>query len=260
MKTAFFTFEQFHRKKDIGSSRIRADWLIKNWGKGKAERYRDGENYDAIIFQKVYWVEYAKIFKGIKILDLCDADFLDWACRIKEMIEECDGITTSTEALAEVIRKYTDKPVRCIPDRVDMDYHSQKKIHSGEAKKAVWFGYAQNQKTIESVLPLLVQHKLGLIVVSNMPFIMPITYMGRVELINYPWSVKTANDDIIKADFVINPTFKYGNWQFKSNNKTLTAWALGMPVANTPDEVKRFMDEGERKKEAEIRLKETGLS
>ena len=44
--------------------------------------------------------------------------------------------------------------------------------------------------------------------------------------------------------------------RFKSNNKTLQCWALGMPVAKTADDLDRFVDPAERNKEAKVRLKE----
>jgi len=249
-----WTFEQFHRKKNIGSTRIRADWLIKYWD--KAERYVQGKKYETIIFQKVYYPEFAKLFDGLKILDICDGDFLDWACRLRETIEEMDGIICSTEVLVKVVKQMTDKPVIMIPDRLDLDFHKQKKNHQGKAEKVVWFGYAHNQKTIETVLPFLEKHKMELIIISNKPFVLPVQYIGKIKLTNYPWSVLTVNEDIIKGDIVINPTFKYGNWQFKSNNKTITSWALGMPVADTPEDLERFLNAEERKKEAVKRIKE----
>jgi len=250
----FYTFEQFHRKKNIGSTRIRADWLIKYWA--DAERYVTGKKYETIIFQKVYYTDFISRYDGLKILDICDGDFLDWACRMKETIDLCDGVVCSTQNLADYIKKLTELPVRVIPDRIDLEFHKQKKSHTGKAKTAVWFGYAHNQKALDTVLPILAKHNLGLIVISNKPYIMPISYTGRINLTNYPWDVNTVNDDIIKGDFVVNPCYKYGNWQFKSNNKTLTSWALGMPVADTADDIVRFLTETERKKEAEIRLKE----
>ena len=44
--------------------------------------------------------------------------------------------------------------------------------------------------------------------------------------------------------------------QYKSNNKVTKAWALGMPVARMSEDLERFLDPEERKKEAELRLKE----
>ena len=74
MKIGILTFEQFHGRKDIGSSRIRAKWVINHWP--EAEEFVFGQKYDVVIYQKAYWLEHAQEFKGLKILDICDADFL----------------------------------------------------------------------------------------------------------------------------------------------------------------------------------------
>ena len=94
MKIGILTFEQFHGRKNLGSSRIRGHWIIDNWQ--EAELFKQGQIYNIVIYQKAYFLEHAKVFKGLKILDLCDPDWLHWAYKVKEMIEYCDGITTST--------------------------------------------------------------------------------------------------------------------------------------------------------------------
>ena len=254
MKVGFMTFEQFHSKKDIASSRIRAKWLTKYWP--EAEEYLLGQKYDVLVFQKVYYPDYARMCKSIKILDVCDGDFLDWGCRMKETIDEMDAVVTSTQALADVISTMTDKPVVVIPDRMDLEFHTQKKVHEGQARSVVWFGYSQNQKALETAIPSLIKLGLNLIVISDKPFPLPINFMGKIQVTNYPWSIKTVNDDIIKGDMVVNPQYSTGHWKYKSPNKTLTAWALGMPVADTPEDLVKFMDPEERIKEANKRLEE----
>ena len=126
----FLTFDQFCAQGNYASSRIRARWLVKYWP--NAELFVLGRRYDAVIFQKVSWLEYARLFDGIKILDLCDPDFLHWSSRMVQMMQLCDAVTTSTSALAEAVRKYTAKPVQCIPDRLDFE------CFGGRRKGASW--------------------------------------------------------------------------------------------------------------------------
>jgi len=77
MKIRNYNFLQNNEgRKDIGSSRIRGEWLANNCG--DTEIFIQGKAYDVVIYQKAYWVEHAKLFKGIKILDLCDPDWLHW--------------------------------------------------------------------------------------------------------------------------------------------------------------------------------------
>lgn len=255
MRVAFATFEKQEGRPfdSTGSSRIRARWLCKYWD--EAEEYVNGRQYDNIIYQKVYWPEHARIFKGKKILDLCDPDWLHFGYRVKEMIEEVDAITTSTEALAKAVEKFSGgKPVYYIPDRLDLEEHSQKKVHLGKAKTVAWFGYSTGFDLLSSALLSIEKLKLDLIVISNKTFTIPINLKDSVSLINYPWNINTVNDDLLKADIVLNPRSSKGRYVFKSNNKTITAWALGLPVAHNADELESFVEESDRKKEAELRL------
>jgi len=242
-------FEQFHGRSpnSIGSSRIRGHWLVKYWD--KAEIFQQGAKYDVVIFQKVYWLDYVKIFKGIKILDICDPDYLD-TVPVKEIIDNCDAVTTSTEALAEAVRQFTDKPVRCIPDRVDLETHNVQKKHQGRAKKVVWFGYSHNAETLDATISTLKRFGLKLKVISD--FRPP--YSKADE--NVKFENETFNKEVLDCDIVLLPKDTRPRGRFKSNNKTLIAWALGMPVATNFDELKRFLDPLERQKEVEKRLKE----
>lgn len=258
MKIGILLFEQFHGRKNIGSSRIRGHWLTKHWP--EAEIYKMGAKYDVVIYQKVYWVEHAQMFKGIKILDMCDADFKHWGYRIKQMVDLCDAVTTSTVPLAEYMVRLTDKPVWCIPDRLDLGgFGDLKKKHKGETKKAVWFGYSENFPMLNSAIKSLVGLKFEeLIVIADKrkPYMMPVGLRDKIGLVNLPWTPETVNQDIMSGDVVVNPTSQVGRWKYKSNNKTITAWALGMPVAHNKDELKMLMTEESRRAEGERRYKE----
>lgn len=258
MKVGFLTFQQFHGKLDIGSSRIRAEWVAKYWP--EAEVHKIGGEYDVIIYQKVYWKEHAKMFPGIKILDLCDPDWLHWGHRVKEMIDLCDAVTTSTIEIAKYIVFLTDKPVWYIPDRLDPAmFEIPPKVHSGPTKTAVWYGYSENFPMLTPAIPSLIKHGIEELIViasSRSPYRINKQYEGKITVTNYPWNKDTVNQDIQRADIVINPRSTKARWKFKSNNKTINAWALGMPVAHNEVELDELMTEAQRKKEAELRLKE----
>ena len=251
MKIGFLTFEQYHGKKDIGSSRIRCDWLIKYWkemnGIGEAERFKFGRKYDVVIFQKAYFTKYAEAFKGIKILDICDADWLDWSYNIKEMIDLCDAVTCSTPEIAFFISQLTDKPIVVIPDRVDFGTLPEPKVHEGQTLVLGWFGYSDNFSVLESAIPALVKRKLSLIVVSDKSFV---TSQKGIEIQNFPWNPATWVGDIMRADVIINPKSKIGRFKYKSDNKTIQAQALGLPVAHDDKELDALMTAEARNEEA----------
>lgn len=250
MKTGILTFEQFHGKKDIGSSRIRGHWIAEHWKQageelGDCEIFRYGEHYDAIIYQKVYFPEHAKAFKGIKILDVCDADWLDWSCRMVEMLEEVDAVTCSSMELTKQMTKFTKKPVYFIPDRVKLSDMPSPKVHHGPTRKVVWFGYSQNFPMLNAAVPSLMKRGLELVVVSDKTYI-PTTGM-KIEVTNLPFSVHHHLVDIQSGDVVLNPQIKKGKWKFKSDNKSSIAKALGMPVAHTDEELDVLMTEESRR-------------
>lgn len=277
MKVGFLLFEQFHGKQNIGSSRIRGHWLVKNWkqyaeglpieiNESEAEVFRMGRKYDVIVYQKTYWIEHAEKFEGIKILDMCDADFLHWGYRVKQMTDLCDAVTTSTEALAEYMRKLTDKPVVCIPDRIALeDFGDMKKDHTGKgiAKVAAWFGYSDNYPMLNTAISSLVRNNFSeLIVIADRrnPYQLPPSARDRILLTNMPWTAETVYKDLLGADIILNPKLSSARWKYKSNNKTLTGWALGIPVVHNEPELKAFLTEEARisegnKRYAEIRDK-----
>ena len=62
--------------------------------------------------------------------------------------------------------------------------------------------------------------------------------------------------DIQTADMAINPPMLSNSARFKSNNKTLISWALGVPVANNAEEMDLFLEARNRQIEIDKRWKE----
>lgn len=262
MEIAILTMEKndSRQKNSVGSSRIRGSWLLNHWK--EAEEYKIGKKYDAIIFQKAYNIEFLKVYEGIKIFDFCDPDWLEKR-PVKEVIELCDAFTTSTPALAEFLSQMTDKPVVCVPDRVDLTQFLQQKNHEGTAKTVGWYGYDTNQRTIDQCLIALKNLGLQLRVYSNAPYYPQTSIQGidgdwiARNISNIKYDYETINDELLTSvDIIINPRLETGRFKYKSNNKTLTAWALGLPVAETSDELAIMMDADARKAEADKRTEE----
>lgn len=253
MNIGFVLFDNYLQRKGIGSSRIRGRWVIKYFNRipdVNAEEFVQGKNYDVIVFQKAYWKEMAREFKGIKILDICDPDWLEGA----EVVSFCtlvDFITVPTEAMKEALSKYTEKPIYIIPDSEDVEILPPPKHHEGKAKKVVWFGYSSNLETIFPTFYTIKKLGLKLLVVTD-------GHLNTSECSyeNIKWQEETCDQEYQKADFALLPDKMSGRFKFKSNNKTIHSWALGLPVAKTPQEMERFMDGEERQKEAADRYQE----
>jgi len=253
MNIGFVLFGDYFQKRGIGSSRIRGRWVIKylNGIEGvEAESFVQGKEYDAIVFQKAYWREMAREFKGVKILDICDPDWLDGA-DVVSFCRHMDAVTVPTEEMKFAIERFTDTPVFVIPDGEDFETLPSPKIHDGTAKTVLWYGYSHNMDILDGAYDIIKKHGLTLRIVSD----------GRLntsecQVENVQWDEATCDEEYQKADFAIFPRKKSGRGIYKSDNKTTHAWALGLPVARTPDDVARFMNETERIIDSEIRYQE----
>jgi hypothetical protein len=262
MKIGILTMEVYETRTpdSVGSSRIRGTWLLKYWP--EAELFKIGQAYDVVIYQKAFFVEHMKLFKGIKILDLCDPDWIDGK-PVKECIELCDAVTCSSERLVDFVKTMTDKPVFFVPDRVDLSVHPFNKKHEGRARSVVWYGYHGNHKVLDQCLSSLKRLGLKLTIISDLPYITNQNVQGiddawiMENLKNIKYDQESFAEELCyNGDMVLNPRIESGKYQFKSNNKTYIAWALGMPVAKDSEDLERFMDPDERTKEAAARRKE----
>lgn len=234
------------------SARIRAAWVAQAWP--DCELY-DGlqrpSDYDVIIFQKVYqaarWREIARRLRDagkIVAFDLCDPVWLQGAMApLHDMLGACTLAVASTEPIREYLGRFL--PAYTIPDRLDLAYHTERKVHTNsivQMPSAVWFGYSANYEAAGVLRPVLEQYGVPLTTIADRPFPRP-----DVEFVE--WRLETVNAEIVKHDLVLNPPGRNFRWAYKSNNKTITAWALGMPVAHNEEEVIRFLDWRERETE-----------
>lgn len=233
----------------VGSSVLRAKGLAD--ATPDFEVWRHSEKYDALIFQKAYWKDMMVQFSGPKILDLCDPDWINGSANIVELGNLVDAITCSTEQLTKVVKNFfPDKIVRCIPDRLHFGaFPAPRTDHIGVAKKAVWFGYMQNAyETLPPLLPALRKHNIALKIVSNLEVKQRELFEGiNLEFVQY--NVHTAFHEIQQADFSLNPKSVKGYFKFKSNNKSLISWWLGLPVADTVEAIEELLLPSNRNEE-----------
>ncbi len=250
--TGVLTMERMDNRNlnSVGSSRIRMRWPLNYWP--EAEEYVIGKEYDILIFQKVYWDNMMRNFRGVKILDLCDPDWLEGK-PVFEFIDLCDTVTTSTEPLAEYIRKMRPKAfVQCVPDRVYIPEHKPiKEIHKGPLRKVCWFGYQGNTHYLMNTFDELINRDIELTIISNATYDPPLAYREKLNIKNVAYDYNTLFKELIKADAVLMPD-PHGDEKskYKSNNKTTESWALGMPVIRLPGDIDKFMSADTRRKES----------
>lgn len=257
----FLTFEQLHGKNNTGSTNIRVHQLIKYWP--EAELYKFGAKPDVLVFQKVYWgVDYyfPDTYKGgLKILDICDPDWLDGAY-VKRTVEAVDAVVVPSQGLYDFMSQLTDKPVRLIPDRFDVELIPKPKKHTGKAKRVVWFGYMHNAEVLEGAIQALERLGLGLTIIADDD---PIMYRFALNGEKYRKSYKFKNyseetiyKDLQEADICLLPKGYRPKDIFKSNNKTAKAMLAGLPVATNIDELEALIDGKERQKQSVYNYKE----
>ena len=234
-----------------GSERIRCRWLAPLLSADIYDGTQNIDNYDVIIYQKCYLSKQSKELSTkykdtkLQIFDICDPEWKSFPNEFREMAEKCSFITTSTQDLTNSLRQmgYQSYP---IVDRINFEYFKGiKKQHTDTLVWLIWFGYGGRFEEVKPLIPYIEKLELPMLVISDRP-------VGYGRFIK--WTEETWLRDIIKGDIVLNP-----QREFKTNiytNKSLTAWTLGMPVAETKEDIKRFMDFNERVKESELRLKE----
>jgi len=254
MVIKFFDFSKFHNKQPpTGSTRIRVNSLLKYWP--EASLYKYGENPDILIFQKVYTNQdylFPVHFKGVKILDICDPDWL-MGTPIKQTVDAMDAITCPTKPLADFLRQLTDKPIVVIPDRWDMSIIPKPKNHRNKAKTIAWFGYRHNAETLKPALSLINDLNLKLLVLADDNPLVWQWLHGEIgdkfrdnnyEFIKY--EEETFYKNLQQADFCIFPPGDRPQDIYKSNNKTIKSILAGLPVANNADDINNFLEPEKR--------------
>ena len=98
----------------------------------------------------------------------------------------------------------------------------------------VWFGYADNQHCIDKYYPLLKRLNLELTVISERD-------IGRADKF-IKWEVDTFKQHINDCDFALLPK----NGRYKTNNKDITTWLCGLPVAKSKRDVRDFVSKDKR--------------
>ena len=233
-----------------GSERIRCKWIAHYLNADIYDGSQDLDLYNVLIYQKTFLSDFIKEIsskyqgKKLQIFDVCDPLWLSRPEEFSLMAKKCDFVTTSTEDLAQSLRGmgYT---AHAIVDRIEPSYFNIKKEHVDKSVWLCWFGYSDRFGEMNNLIPFIDKLQLPLLVIADKP-------VGYGRFIK--WEEQTWIQNIIRGDIVINP-----RREFKTNiytNKSLTAWALGMPVAENEGDIKRFLNIEERIKESQKRLEE----
>lgn len=261
MKTIIIPVSYGSTFKNSASERIRCDWLLPYLPSDKYNESQKLDDYDVIIYQKGYRPGLAQHYNGKKIQILDMTDPIWYACPVKRlnaMYDYIDIFIFPTPELCENFKIFfPDKANRAftVIDRLELSCFPKQKVHVDRKPIFVWFGYADNFLRVSPLLPYIKDYELIVICERSIG-------IGRW----IKWEEATVNDSIMEGDIVLNPLCY--NCLKTSRNKTITAWALGMPVVQNKSIDDALLDIGlyaklhnnlfNRRQEAQIRLNQVG--
>lgn len=243
---------------NAASTRIRVTWPAKH-----TDRFVITEDEEllakcgAVVFQTRFSNDDLNLAvrlkdKGIKILgDFTDPD---WSYEygglsdsLKSMIELSDCVMLSTSVLEKSFNDVFDKQTVVIPDRIDLSIYNKVRKHiKNDTHRIVWFGSFGNLESIElaraDLEKLGKDFKITLVCIYDKKDGYKIKDFKNINLEYYEWTEQKVIDELLLCDVSINP--RYDNWKsYKSNNKTVTAWALGIPCIerNFYTEIEKYL-------------------
>jgi hypothetical protein len=118
-------------------------------------------------------------------------------------------------------------------------------------KKLVWFGFIPNaNETLQQFSAVIKEYNLELTIIADRPYSQE-DAIHELHPAYFQFNHNTAYTIIQDHDVVLNPWSTKTSFKYKSNNKTVISWKLGLPVAETPDQLVRFFELAERLKEVE---------
>lgn len=231
-----------------GSSRMRVYWPAKYMESGYYVSNDDDpksnveklDDYDAYIFQKVFDEMLALHWKmnDKKVFwDVCDPTWWWQPQLCRDFLRNVDGVVASSLELAEDFTAWSGMPCNTIPDRLDFEHFPRQREHSDQLPiRFVWYGVSVNRITLFAALANLERlaangYPIELTIFDDRPE-QPFRISDKFPIYHLKWDLNQENRVLASHDIALIPNYP-GPWgRVKSNNKTLTAWACGLPVTD----------------------------
>ena len=159
------------------------------------------------------------------------------ACELADVI--CTPTSELRTALIEHFK--IQCKIAVVPDLLEYESVKPKKELVGAAPVGLWFGHPTNAKFlaqfIESHSQALTGHSLAIVssaqtldILKRYKFSQPPTVGIQV----FPWSVQAVAQVAQGADYCVIPSDCNSPKRYASNNRLITALALGLPTLATP--------------------------
>lgn len=228
------------------SARMRAHWVARYMRDAVVVQANAEHIYPearAYVWQKVAHREtiQAQIKAGARVWwDVCDPSWWMEPRQCREIDDLVHGVVASSHALAEDYTVWSKwNRAVCIPDRLELAHFDCARIHGEHSPvRLIWYGLGANRLALWNCLINLERlvangHKIELTVMDERP-------EDAVSAPTYPvysmrWILEHEVEAIAAHDIALLPPYP-GPWgRVKSNNKTLTAWACGVPATTGED-------------------------
>lgn len=234
----------------VASSRSRAWLLCDRRPEFFIGRKRsDWKRADAVVFQKrcsrkdMDTARKARKAGRFVVLDYSDvllsreAGLMD---DIKRLARHCHAVTTSNSGDMLLLAGEMGRAVAVVRNCQDMTAYPVKKVHGPKKRPVVvWNGHVNNSDSLGVIWPafrLLAAQGVGfqVLLVSNSSKVARGRHIDDAHPVWYQkWRLKEVNAAMLRGDVAVNPQTrkKTGDWH-KDRNKTVTAWACGLPCVD----------------------------
>lgn len=251
MKIGFVPYQEMVRD-EVASTRIRVTWPAK-YDKDIiiSSDYDTLIKCDVVVFQTRIEIRDIALAERLNannvavIFDFTDPHWLkDYDMQaihpvFKDVTRLAKLVTLSTEELERTFKEaFPGVETAVVPDRIDLSVYDKFKEHEEHSDlKILWHGSYGNIPAIDlardDLERLGEEFDLTLVCVYDRVKEFKVRPFKNIKLESREWSTQEVIDSLLKSDVSINP--KYNNhWKsYKSNNKTVTAWALGIPCVES---------------------------
>lgn len=199
-------------------------------------------DYDVYIFQKQGHPEVQKALleRGKQVwIDHCDPMWWFSPNPVNEITRHSTGSVFSSKNLRNDFVEWYGKsgyPALVIPDRLKKEYFDHRKEHGPSVPvKLVWFGVSVNRVTLPGAMTNIMRLKaqginVQLTIMDDRPDVVETKY--DIPIYHVPFSVEHEVSVLAAHDIALLPPYP-GPWgKVKSDNKTRTASACGLPVTD----------------------------
>ncbi len=167
--------------------------------------------------------------------DCCDPVW--WFGDHSETVKTIHAATFSNDALrSDFVRTFPGVKTYTIPDRLELSHYDQQREHKERSfLRLIWFGLWYNRFPIYGALSALERARkmfnfdFSLTICDDRPD-KPLEYETDVPITYQRWKLDEEARTLAAHDLAILPPYPPPWGELKSNNKTLSAWAAGLPV------------------------------